>query len=115
VLLFFGLGTLVAAAGLLPGAGMLRLDREGFEVTSLFRRHRILWQDVTRFEAGRIPPARQLFVLYDSSKPRLSGLESLNTVISGHSAALPDTYGLAAGELARLMAQWREQATLPRR
>jgi hypothetical protein len=72
VLLFFGLGTLVAAAGLLPGAGMLRLDREGFEVTSLFRRHRILWRDVTRFEAGRIPPAHQLFVLYDSSKPRLA-------------------------------------------
>jgi hypothetical protein len=45
----------------------------------------------------------------------LSGLESLNTAISGHSAALPDTYGLAAGELARLMAQWREQATSPRR
>jgi hypothetical protein len=38
---FFGLVALVAPVAMLPGAGGLVLDREGFDVTSLFRRYRV--------------------------------------------------------------------------
>ena len=33
-----------------------------------------------------------------------------NVGIVGRNAALPDTYGLSADDLAQLMAQWRERA-----
>src|SRR5690242_9260050 len=42
---FFGLCAVVAAAMLLPRAGGLVLDHEGFVMTSLFRSHRTRWKD----------------------------------------------------------------------
>ena len=44
VLIFFGLGLVVSIAMLLPGAGGLLLDSDGFKMTSLFRSHRSRWQ-----------------------------------------------------------------------
>jgi hypothetical protein len=110
VLVFFGLTALVAAVAMLPGAGVLALDREGFEVTSLFRRHRIRWRDTTDFAAVRIPPARQSMVAYNDLKQSGSRLAKMNVAIVGRTAAIPDTYGLSADALAQLMAQWRERA-----
>src|SRR5690348_4499396 len=55
VLIFFGLGALIAVVVMLPGAGALTLDRDGFETRSLFRRSRARWSDVSRFEVARIP------------------------------------------------------------
>ena len=54
---FFGTGMAVAIAGLLPGASQLKLDREGFEFTAMFRRHSVRWQAATGFEAMTIPPS----------------------------------------------------------
>jgi hypothetical protein len=110
VLIFFGLGTVIAAAAMLPGAGALVLDREGFEVTNLFRHHRTSWQDATGFQAARIPPARQKLVSYDDVTQSTKSLAKINVGIVGRNAALPDTYGLSADDLAQLMAQWRERA-----
>jgi hypothetical protein len=110
VLIFFGLGALVAAAALLPGAGGLTLDREGFAITNLFRRYRVRWQDAAGFVAARIPPARQKMVMYDDATQRGKSLAQLNVAIAGRGAGLPDTYGLSADDLAQLMAQWRDRA-----
>jgi hypothetical protein len=110
VLIFFGLVALVAAAAMLPGAGALTLDRDGFEVTNLFRRHRSRWQDTVGFLAARIPPARQKFVVYDDVTQSSRTLAKINVEIVGRNAALPDTYGLSAENLAHLTARWRERA-----
>jgi hypothetical protein len=110
VLVFFGLGAIVAAAALLPGAGALMLDSDGFEVTNLFRHHRSHWQDTGGFLAARIPPARHLMVVYDDATQSAKNLAKINTAIVGRNAGLPDTYGLSADDLARLMAQWCERA-----
>jgi hypothetical protein len=109
VLIFFGLVAVVGAGAMLPGAGGLILDRDGFGVTSLFRRHRTRWQDATGFQAARIPPARQSFVVYDDATQSKKSLAKINVGIVGRNAALPDTYGLSADDLAQLMAQWRER------
>ena len=110
VLIFFVLVALVGAAALLPGAGGLTLDREGFAVTNLFRSYRARWQDTTGFTAVRIPPAHQKMVMYDDAKQSGRSLAQLNVAIAGRGAGLPDTYGLSADDLAHLMAQWRERA-----
>ena len=111
VLIVFGLGALIAAAAMLPGAGALMLDRDGFEVTSLFRRHRCRWQDTDGFAAARIPPARQSMVVYDDVNQRTKSIAKINVSITGRNSAVPDTYGLSADDLAAVMAQWRERAS----
>jgi hypothetical protein len=113
VLIFFGLVAVVAAAAMLPGAGGLTLDRDGFEATNLFRRHRTRWQDATGFQAARIPPAHQNWVAYDDVNASTKRIAKFNVGIVGRNVALPDTYGLSADNLAQLMVQWRERALAP--
>jgi len=110
VVIFFGLGLIVAALAMLPGAGALMLDSDGFGVTNLFRHHRTHWQDTSGFAAARIPPARQPMVVYDDTTQSAKSLARINIAIVGRNAGLPDTYGLSAADLAQLMTQWRERA-----
>jgi len=110
VLLFFGLCTLMSAIALLPGAGSLVLDREGFQFCSLFRRHRTLWRDASGFAAAAVPPARLPLVVFDDRQQRSGTLASLNVGLVGRTSALPDTYGFKADELAKIMAQWQARA-----
>ena len=58
VLAFFSLVALAALLMLLPGAGLLTLDREGFEVTTFFRRRRTAWRESAGFEPATIGEAR---------------------------------------------------------
>jgi hypothetical protein len=120
-LIFFGLGALVAAAMLLPGAGALSLDREGFEATTLFRRHRTRWRNASSFDVWEMKPPQvwspkslqKLLpknVVFDDSEPKSGRMAAANIAICGHTSGLPDTYGLSAEALAQLMTQWRERA-----
>lgn len=110
VLIFFALVAVTAVAMLLPQASALRLDREGFEVTNLFRRHRTRWSDAANFSVSRIPPAGQSLVIYDDLTQSAKTLAKINVELTGRNAALPDSYGLSTVELATLMAGWRERA-----
>ena len=109
-LIFFSLGSVVAIVAMLPGAGGLKLDREGFEFISLYRGSRVRWQDATGFDAVRIPPSRQIMVVFDDATAKKKALGKLSVAIAGHNSGLPDTYGLDAKDLAALMTQWRERA-----
>lgn len=109
VLIFFGLGLVISATALLPGAGGLVLDADGFQVTSLFRRHRSRWRDVSGFEPISLSYARQRMVGFDGATGGRM-ITAINTALSGHNAALPDTYGLSVEELAELMRRWCERA-----
>jgi hypothetical protein len=108
----FGFFLLVAAAGavmLLPGAGRLLLDAEGFEVTSLFRRHRTRWADVSEFEVTRLPPAAQKMVVFDEMHSKDSVLARMTRSLAGRSGGLPDNYGLDYEDLAAIMNEWRKR------
>jgi len=110
VVIFFGFGSVIAALSLLPGAGALVLEREGFVTGSLFRRQRVPWQDANKFEAVEIPPSMLKMVVFDQQSTANRTLAKLNAAIAGHNGYLPDTYGLSADALARLMTVWRQRA-----
>ena len=110
VLAFFGLGAIVAGVAMLPGAGRLTFDRDGFEAKTLFRSHRARWADATGFIAVGIPPSMQRMVCYDDASVIPGALASANVAITGRNAALNDTFGLSADDLAQLMIGWRERA-----
>jgi hypothetical protein len=109
VLLFFAAGTIVSVVMLLPGASGVTLDVDGFLVTSLYRRHRSRWRDVTGFVPVSIPYSRQKLVAFDDATIT-GGIAKMSVDISGHNAALPDTYGLSVDDLAQLMTHWRDRA-----
>ena len=110
VLIFFGLGSIVAAAVMLPGAASLKLDCEGFDVTSLFRRRRTQWKDVSDFSIAAIPPSNLILVIYDDVSVENNKIAQFSIKLTGRNAALGDTYGLAAEDLALAMTQWRARA-----
>ncbi len=109
-LVVFAICALVAVVMLLPGAGSLTLDADGFERITLYMRLRAPWRRVGNFTAAEYSPSRgptMRFVGYDdASLPA----DSVNRRRIGFSADLPDSYGLSHEELARLMNQWRALA-----
>jgi hypothetical protein len=116
--IFFGLGMLVSAATLLPGAGTLTLDREGFEAKSLFRRRRARWRNVSRVEVWELSLPRWhprygknlKNVVYDDAERKNGAMAATNVAVCGHNSGLPDTYGFSADDLVQLMVRWRERA-----
>ena len=108
-ILFFGACAAVGAVMLLPGAGSLTLDAEGFEVCSLFRRHRTSWRQASGFTVVTVPGAGKRMIAYDDD--RLSGfMAQTNQGLTGRNAAIPDDYRLSYDNLAWLLTQWREKA-----
>lgn len=107
----FAVAALVAALMLLPGAGGLRLDSDGFEMTSLFRRHRSRWMEVSEFEVVRLPPSLQKMVVFDDVRTKDSALSKVNRSLAGRTGGLPDSYSLSHEDLAAIMNEWRARAT----
>jgi len=112
---FFGLGAIISALMLLPHAGSLLLDVDGFEMRVLFRRIRVSWRDASNFEAiypvgvRRLPTTAKV-VGFDHAKFKDSRWADLSKAITPHAGRMVDTYGLSAEDLASLMAQWHERA-----
>ena len=108
---FFAVVALVGALMLLPGAGGLRLDSDGFEMTSLFRRHRSRWTEVSEFEVVRLPPSLQKMVVFDDVRTKDSALAKVSRSLAGRTGGLPDSYSLSHEDLAAIMNEWRARAT----
>jgi len=113
--IFFGFCTLVIGAyAVLPGAGELRLDDEGFTWTVLFKKRRYRWEDV--IEPFRVISIAGLRVVSVDLRPEIYGQGVLSSVskwnkrIDDASGALLDTYGLGPDRLAALLNEWRERA-----
>ena len=119
-IIFFGVGALVSALMLLPGAGSLTLERDGLIIQNLFRTVRCRWADVSPFSvvdigstiAGRRMGGAEMIVfdnVNDSGR-----LADLNRKLMGRSGGLPDTYGFNCKSLATLLNAWRERALAAR-
>jgi hypothetical protein len=94
----FSCTALLAASQLIPGGGGLSLDRDGFSMKVAFftRRHR--WSEITPVEAS----SAGLF--------QLVGYRMVGEPLTKPREVLPETYGLGAFELARVMNYWRDRA-----
>ena len=105
----FGLGDVIAAVALLPGANYLHLDEEGFIFSSLFRAHRVRWDEVEGFGVVRVASSQMVGWLYrEGRQPQGRGVR-MSLAIAGCHAALPENYGLRAEELAQLLERLRQE------
>ena len=105
--LFFGLCTLVFIIQLIPGASQLKITSDGFEITNLFKKDFISWNDIKEFKTGYISSNEMVLMDYaDNHKKMMTG-KKISRFLSGSHGALPDTYGMKAAELCRIMNEWK--------
>ena len=108
-ILFFGAGVIVFCLLLLPGSAYLILDPAGFTVCSLFRAHSTRWYEVNSFEVGSIGRHKLVVFNFSNLHRGQEFARKLSSAIGGYEGALPETYGLAAEELAAMMNDWRQR------
>jgi hypothetical protein len=104
-----GLAALGCAVVLLPGSAYLKVRRDGFVFGTLFRRWYLPWTAVGPFSVARVGSGDLVvFDIIDPAQmPRLPGLPATE---AGANAGLPDTYGLAARELATVLNAARDKS-----
>lgn len=111
---FFGLGVVVSVVQMIPGSSYLKLTRDGFEFSALFRRHHVLWSDVSEFgvatiRQGGLAVHRMVGFHYSVPAKRVSG-RGLSRAVAGFEGGLPDCYGHRAEDLAEMMTRLRAEA-----
>jgi hypothetical protein len=109
LVVFFGTGLLVSIWQLLAPDRLVVTDTT-IEVSHMGRH----WsRDLARcgpFDVWRNPAARHELVVFDHPEDEAHKLSGVSREVSGHSSALPDTYGLPAAELARTLNEARARA-----
>jgi uncharacterized membrane protein len=104
-ILFFGLGAVMGVR--LIGDGSLQLDKDGFSFCRLFRT-RYRWAEVTNFGLLR---SKNAYAVFTTSNPHRSVWSRISYFYaSGRDGRLPDTYGLQAEELVKLLKIWQSLA-----
>jgi hypothetical protein len=101
--IFFGAGVVIAAVMLLPGAGYLRLEPDGYRVCSLFRAQFIPWTSVHDFGVTHILLNKVVGMNFEPGRAPARALSRINSGLVGFEGALPETYGMSAEALAELM------------
>jgi hypothetical protein len=109
LVVFFGTGLLLSVWQLIA-PGRLVVTDTTIEVSHMGRH----WsRDLARcgpLDVWRNPAARQELVVFDHPEDEADKLSGMSREVSGHSSALPDTYGHPAGELARTLNEARARA-----
>ena len=108
--IFFGACLIVSAIMMFPGTGGLVLDRDGFQVTNLFRSYRLRWREVTGFAPISIPYSGKRMLGFDIVAAASLPIAAMTAAATGRMGGLPDTYGFSVDELAQLMTRWQERA-----
>ena len=115
--IFFGIGMLISIIKVLPGSSYLKLSKTGFEYSSLFRRHSVDWEDILEFRIMKLKQSGltvNKFVgwIYCKNAHDKGFSKKLSKSITGIEAGLPDTYGLKAEELLKLLEFYKESSVL---
>jgi hypothetical protein len=112
VLGFFGLCAVLALLVPLATRNHLRLDPDGFTVTTPVLTRSYRWAEVDRFFAvGDGGSGAVAFDLAAASPRRRGGSQRLTRRLFGYDDALPQTYGMPPERLAALLNGWEARAT----
>jgi hypothetical protein len=106
-IIFFGLCAAVAMVSLLPNSSYLTLTEQGFLFASLFRKHFVAWSNVQSFMPVKVQFKSMVGWTYSPEFRESKRIRWVNAAVAGVEAALPDTYGMPAEQLAELMNELR--------
>ncbi len=105
---FFALG-IPAALAMLLGEAPVQLDREGFELRTVFKRRRYFWVKLSEFGLAQVGSTR--FIVFDDSSKQRRVLDRINRGLVGGTESLPAS--LIGGRLedaCALLNAFRERA-----
>lgn len=112
---FFGLGIPIFILAMFPNASYLKIQEDGFEFASLYRRSFVKWADIAEF--GLLTQSKGFLTVnkmvgwdyVEHFEESING-RALSKSMSGLEAGLPDTYGMTAEELMALMVEFWEKS-----
>ncbi|CAM4279897.1 hypothetical protein [Bordetella muralis] len=107
---FFLFGSVMLLVRAASGGTTLHLNRDGFEMKSIWNTKKVHWQDSSEFTVTSINHKLTKLVAFDDTAVASTGMARLNRHIIGHHAGLTETYGLTHEDLAELLNAWRARA-----
>jgi hypothetical protein len=114
---FFALGIPAALLQFHPKCSFLTVSEEGIEFAGMFRTHKLRWSDISEFGAYAIYnhygflAARMVGFNYSAGYQQARKGRVLAKALTRWEAALPDTYGFTAEELARFLSTCHRERT----
>ncbi len=103
---FFALGIPAAILMLLPNQVYLKLDPEGFEMGSPFRKSRTRWRDVEGFELTAVKGAKMIAIIYRADYTEQSLLRKASAVMAGIEGGIANSYAAPLAEVLAALEQW---------
>lgn len=107
--IFFGSGVIVFAIQLLPNSSSLKLSNDGFEVKNLFKSHFTKWSNVNQFRVGYAGRTKMVVFDFSQEHKKYNVGKKVAKFLAGNEGALPDTYGMKAKDLSKLMNDWKSK------
>jgi hypothetical protein len=105
-LVFFGAATVVFILNSLPGFSYLKLTEEGFEMSSLNKKHFYKWSEVAFFGVTYVSLNKMVVFNFSENFNRAKNLRKVSTALAGWEGGLHDTFGMKAEKLAKLMNEY---------
>jgi len=106
---FFGLGVPTSVFMILPGAMYLKLDTEGFELGSFFRKHKTKWTDVERFEVRAIHTTKIITVVYSQAYQEQKLARAISSSLAGAEGGLPNSYNASLDQIVTALNDWKSR------
>ena len=106
---FFGLGIPVSLLTMLPGSTYLRIDGQGFEMASLYRRHRVRWEEVDGFGLASVGGNRMIAIAYSDDYRRQRAMRRFSLRLTGVEAAIPDHYAAPVEQIIEALCAWKSR------
>jgi hypothetical protein len=105
---FFGLCALISV-GVLLRPVCLVLSPDGFTVKGVGKARALRWADIEEFFPAAVGATTQVAWTFRASHADHAAIRRLNRMIGLPEAALGDTFGMTAEELADVMNAWRQR------
>jgi hypothetical protein len=103
---FFALGIPASMAMFVPNTIYLKLDPDGFEMGTPFRKHRTLWRDVEGFELAAVKGAKMIAIIYREGYEQQALLRKASAAMAGIEGGIPNSYAASLPEILAALEQW---------
>lgn len=106
---FFALGVPVSLLMMLPNSLFLRLDRDGFEMGSLFGSQKILWSEVDGFRISSIRGAKMIEIVFNENHTRQKAGRAVASAVAGMEGAIANSYDAPLAEVLASLNSWKHR------
>ena len=106
---FFTLCLIVFLIQLIPGSSQLKLNEDGFTITTFFKDDFTSWKDVKTFKAGFIGPNKAILLDYVDNHNKYQTGKKIAKVLSGSDGGIPQLYGCSQIELLEILTEWKNE------